>query len=172
MRKCAILLAVAGLAGLSAPAHADWEQTRWGDPIETVMATVGEGIAAKPGDEGDQVFGQDQVAERTGEFHGVSVRYQFYVSPRSRGLSLVRATPLNEAQDCAAFGAAARAELGKPRRTKRESLTQIDIHRSEWASRQANLAILLSEFSGGLFPEPSCLLIWQPYGNGKPGARN
>lgn len=156
----------------SAPAHADWGPTRWGDPVEEVIASVGEGIVARTGTKDNQVFDQDLVAEREGEFHGIKVLYQFYVQPQSRGLSLVRMVPVDEARDCAAFGDSARTEFGQEKHKKRENLYGLVIDRSEWADRVANLAVLLSEFSGTLFSERSCLVTWQPYGSGRAGLDN
>lgn len=171
MNRSFLILAAAPLL-VAQPARADWGQTHWGDPIETVMSAIGSGIEAKPGDSDDRVFDQDQAAEQKGEFHGIPVRYQFYVDVRTRGLSLVRATPLFEAQDCAAFAAAARAELGKPGHQSSKDVYGTRFDRTEWTDKKANLAILLSEFSGSLFADGSCLMTWQPYGSGKPGLKN
>ena len=45
-----LLPALAMILALAAsPARADWGPTHWGDPLDAVIASVGEGIAAKAG---------------------------------------------------------------------------------------------------------------------------
>jgi hypothetical protein len=172
-RQRILLAATCALACVTtaAPARADWGPTHWGDSIDTVIASVGDGIAAKPGDHGDRVFNQDLRAEREGDFHGLAARYQFYVG-RKGGLSLIRVTPKDEAHDCNAFAEAARNDLGEPWVKKRENLVGTVIDTSQWRDREANLAIQMSEFSGSMFVTQSCLLTWQRYGSGKPGVDN
>jgi hypothetical protein len=156
-------------AGLvSAPALADWEVTHWGDPVEAVIAATG--AKADQGGADQQVWNQDQRATRMGDFHGFAAKWLFFFDAKG-GLSLVKIEPV-KGTDCPAFLSATEAPLGKPTKTERKSVSIATFLTKHWADHAANLAILTLDLGGTALMDPACHIIFQPYGNGKPGKRN
>ena len=170
--RTALALALAVLATFPSPARADWEQTRWGDSVESILASQGpetERVRAEPG---KQVFGQDILARREGTHAGVPVEWQYFFDRRG-GLSVVKLRPLDYA-NCDTLLEAVKQDLGKPRSSKQEVLLEdMAIVSDQWADRQDNLAIQLTDFArGSKIFDRLCHVTWQPYGDGHPGLRD
>ncbi len=151
------------------PARADWEGTHWGDSVEKVIASAGDGTRLDQGGKDDRVWNQDQRASRLGDYHGIAAQWLFFFD-RKGGLSIVKIKPQNQ-NDCPAFLAASEAPLGEPAKVERKQISFATFISKHWADKERNLAILVFSLPGALTLTPSCHIIFEPYGKGKPSKR-
>lgn len=164
-------LAIAGAAVLAAaPAHADWEKTRWGDPVEKVVAKAGPGAEPFAGTEKQRVFDQDYRARRRGEMNGVAVEWQFFFDPKG-GLSVVKIIPQDYA-NCPAFLTMIRGTVGQPIGGKVQTLGSLELKNDQFNDKPKNLAIMVLEAFNPNTGMRLCHITYQSYGDGKPGMRS
>jgi hypothetical protein len=162
-------LAAVALLFSPAPALADWENTRWGSTETEVLAAV-EGAVPNQGDDDDRVWEQDQRITRAGDYHGMSASWVFFFDKNGK-LSLIKIKP-DDFTKCEAFLQAAEAGLGKPTHTERKEVANSSFDVKHFTNRKENLAMLTLLLAGPGGRNPFCHITFQPYGNGKPGARN
>lgn len=114
IRRHAAALLLAGVA-LAAPAvaHADWEWTRWGMTVDSVVAGSGGAVSRVEGRPGDRVHDFDLKA--TGEIvrYGIRLNAQFYFDPAGASLKVIRLSVIDFA-DCDRLKQAVRRDLGAP----------------------------------------------------------
>ncbi len=166
-----LALAIACTAALAAvPANADWGKTRWGDPVEKVIAKAGAGTEAFPGTEKQRVFEQDLKAKRRGDMAGVAVEWQFFFD-RDGGLSVVKIIPQDTA-NCPAFLTMIKGTLGSPADGKVQNLGALTLKTDTYADKPANLAMLVLDAHNPSTGMRLCHITYQSYGDGKPGKRD
>lgn len=165
-----LALAIAGAAVLAAaPANADWEKTRWGDPVEKVVAKAGPGAEPFAGTEKQRVFEQDYRARRRGEMNGVAVEWQFFFNAGG-GLSVVKIVPQDTA-NCPAFLTMIRGTLGQPADSRVQKLGNLELKTEIHADKRKNLAMMVLDASTPSKSTQLCHITYQSYGDGKPGLR-
>lgn len=122
-------------------------------------------------DPGEDVWNTKLGASGSARFGGVAVRRLFFFDAKG-GLAIVKLIPTDE--DCPALRAAARRQFGNPATEGSRTIGR-DTTRSEWmtwTSRSSDLAILYDNVHFNEINSDSCLLIYQPYGDGLSGERD
>ena len=152
------------------PVLADWGKTHWGDSVEQVVATVGEGAHAERGGPDDKVFDQDLGALKIGDYHGVPARLEFFFDAKG-GLSIVKIRPQDDTQ-CEPFVAAVLAELDKLDAPELKAMDRISIATWRQSDQANNLAVLVSEVTTTGSDRRLCHLIYQHFGSGRAGLHN
>lgn len=166
-----VALAIAAAAVLAAaPASADWEKTRWGDPVEKVVAKAGPGAEPFAGTEKQRVFDQDYRARRRGEMKGVAVEWQFFFDANG-GLSVVKIIPQDYA-NCPAFLTMIRGTVGRPIASKAQTLSTLELKTDQYNDKAKNLAMMVLKASNPSKSTQLCHITYQSYGDGKPGMRS
>jgi len=154
----------------STTALADWRDTRWGQSVDDVIASVGGNIRKVAGKPDQRIWNQDWKARADLPLDTLTLETGFYFD-RKGALSLVKMEATDPAT-CDKLPEILRNLHGVPFAELTDTiLPQMPSQTAKWADRAQNLAILSHDLKLQFNGKRYCHVIYQSYGKGMPGMR-